>query len=406
MELGFAIREMENVEETEERDHPLRASMAADEETPPPKTRFEPLRVLMAAGGTGGHIFPALAVAQELLSRVGEDDREAASRSIVFLGTTRGLESRLIPAAGFPLQTVAAAGLKGIRGWKKLANLLILPRSAFGAASVLWKFRPQVVVGVGGYLAGPVMLEAALMGIPTLLIEPNAVPGFTNRVLAVAVRGAAVGFGAAADYYGSKARVTGHAVRKAFFDIPRKKHVAPFTLLIVGGSQGSKAINECVVKSLKLLWRESWKLSVVHQTGEVDYNNVRETYRAAEIDAEVYAFIDDVPKAFARADLIVSRAGAAAVAELAAAGKAAVLIPFPGATDQHQRENAGVLARAGAARLIEQSEMTPELLAAQIRELFNHPEVLTQMEQRAIELAHPNAAKEIADWVVELAKRA
>ncbi|HEV2350021.1 MAG TPA: undecaprenyldiphospho-muramoylpentapeptide beta-N-acetylglucosaminyltransferase [Terriglobia bacterium] len=391
--------------ETEDRTGSLGARMAADEEiSSVSKIQSEPLRVLMAAGGTGGHIFPALAVAQELVARANEDEREEVSRAIVFLGTTRGLESRLIPAAGFPLQTVAAAGLKGIRGWKRLANLLVLPRSAFAAARVLWNFRPQVVVGIGGYLAGPVMLEAALMGIPTLLIEPNAVPGFTNRTLARVVRGAAVGFGAAAEFYGTKARVTGHAVRKAFFAIPPKKHVTPFTLVVVGGSQGSRAINECVVKSLKLLASASWKLSVVHQTGELDYNNVREMYRAAGIGAEVCAFIDDVPKAFARADLIVSRAGAAAVAELAAAGKAALLIPFPGATDQHQRENARVLERAGAAQLIDQAEMTPELLAAQIRELFDRPELLAQMEQLAKELAHPNAAKEIADWVTELGK--
>jgi UDP-N-acetylglucosamine--N-acetylmuramyl-(pentapeptide) pyrophosphoryl-undecaprenol N-acetylglucosamine transferase len=392
---------------TKERAGSLGAGVAPVEEISlASKIQSEPLRVLMAAGGTGGHIFPALAVAQELVARASEDEREDVKHSIVFLGTTRGLESRLIPAAGFPLETVAAAGLKGIRGWKRLANLLVLPRSALGAARVLWNFRPQVVVGIGGYLAGPVMMEAALMRIPTLLFEPNAVPGFTNRILATVVRGAAVGFGAAADFYGTKARVTGHALRKAFFDIPPKKHTAPFTILIVGGSQGSRAINECVVKSLKLLTTETWKVSVVHQTGEVDYNNVREMYRTAGIDAEVSPFIDDMPKAFARADLIVSRAGAAAVAELAAAGKTAILIPFPGAADQHQRENARVLERAGAARLIEQSTMSPELLAAQVRELFDRPELITQMEQRARELAHPNAAKEIADWVVELGKKA
>lgn len=393
--------------ETEERAGSPEVRRPPDEEiSSVSKNRSEPLRVLMAAGGTGGHIFPALAVAQELVARASEGESEAIRRSIVFLGTTRGLESRLIPAAGFPLKTVAAAGLKGIRGWKRLANLLVLPRSAFAAARVLWNFRPQVVVGIGGYLAGPVMLEAALMGVPTLLIEPNAVPGFTNRRLASVVRGAAVGFAAAAEFYGKKARVTGHAVRKAFFEIPPRQHTSPFTVVIIGGSQGSRAINECAVKSLKLLANLNWKWRVVHQTGEVDYNNVREMYRAAGIDVEVCSFIDDVPKVFARADLVVSRAGAAAVAELAAAGKASLLIPFPGATDQHQRENARVLEAAGAARLMEQSGMTPELLAAQIRELFDRPELLTQMEQRARELARPRAAKEIADWVVELGRKA
>ncbi len=375
------------------------------QESPKTKLHSEPLRVLMAAGGTGGHIFPALAVAEELVGRAGEGEREDVIRSIVFIGTNRGLESRLIPAAGYSLRTVAAAGLKGIGGWKRIANLLVLPRSAFEAAKVLRSFRPDVVVGVGGYLAGPVMLEAALKNIPTLLIEPNAVPGFTNRVLASVVRAAAVGFSTTAGFYGSKARVTGHAVRKAFYDIPPRAHAAPFTVLIIGGSQGSRAINECVVKSLETLSHEAWKLNVVHQTGERDYNAVKEAYRERSVNAEVFAFIEDMPQAFARADLVVSRAGATAVAELAAAGKAAVLIPFPGATDQHQLENARVLERAGAACLIEQSAMTPERLAAQMRELFGSPDRLVQMEERARGLARPGAAKQIADWVVELGKK-
>ncbi|MHB8655356.1 MAG: undecaprenyldiphospho-muramoylpentapeptide beta-N-acetylglucosaminyltransferase [Terriglobia bacterium] len=372
-------------------------------ESPERKKKSAPLRVLMAAGGTGGHIFPALAVAEELVARAGENGREEAIRSIVFVGTNRGLESRLIPAAGYELRTVAAAGLKGIGGWKKIANFLVLPRSAYEAAKVLRSFRPAVVVGVGGYLAGPVMLEAALANIPTLLIEPNAVPGFTNRMLASVVRGAAVGFAATADFYGQKARVTGHAVRKVFYDIPPKAHTAPFTVLIIGGSQGSRAINECVVKSMEILSSEDWKLNVVHQTGERDYNVVRDAYRERNVNAEVFAFIEDMPGAFARADLVVSRAGATTVAELAAAGKAAVLIPFPGATDQHQLENARVLERAGAACLIEQSALTPERLAAQMRELFGLPSRLVQMEERAQGLARPGAAKQIADWVVELA---
>jgi len=364
-----------------------------------------PFRVLMAAGGTGGHIFPALAVAEELVGRAGKDEREEVMRSIIFVGTTRGLESRLIPAAGYELRTVAAAGLKGIGGWKRITNLMVLPRSAFQAAKVLRGFRPDVVVGVGGYLAGPVMLEAALTNIPTLLIEPNAVPGFTNRVLASVVRAAAVGFAATAGFYGPKALVTGHAVRKAFYDVEPKTHAAPFTVLIIGGSQGSRAINECVVKSVEMLSNEAWKLNVVHQTGERDYNVVRDAYRERSINAEVFAFIEDMPQAFARADLVVSRAGATAVAELAAAGRAAVLIPFPGATDQHQLENARVLERAGAARLIEQSALTPERLAALMRELFGSPSLLAQMEQHARAIAKPDAAKKIADWIIELASK-
>lgn len=362
-------------------------------------------RILMAAGGTGGHIFPALAVAQELRARDGREGAGEVRSVIEFLGTGRGLEARLIPAAGFRLRTVAAAGLKGIGGLRRLTNLLILPRSALETALVLRDFQPDVVVGIGGYLAGPVMLEAALKDIPTLLIEPNAVPGFTNRVLAPFVRLAAVGFEDTARFYGPKARVTGHAVRKEFFSVSPKDHVPPFTVLVLGGSQGSKAINGCLVKCLPLLESKASPLKVIHQTGERDYNAVREAYRDQGVDAEVHAFIEDVPQALARADLVVSRAGAMTVAELAAAGKAAVLIPFPHAADQHQLQNARALERAGAARVIEERGLTPERLVGEITDLLGDQARLVQMEQGARTLARPDAAARIADLVESLAVR-
>jgi UDP-N-acetylglucosamine--N-acetylmuramyl-(pentapeptide) pyrophosphoryl-undecaprenol N-acetylglucosamine transferase len=362
----------------------------------------ESLRVLMVAGGTGGHIFPALAVAQELLER--SKHRQPGERvcEILFLGTGRGLEARLIPAAGFPLRTVAAAGLKGIGGWRKLRNLLVLPRSALETALVIRDFRPDVVVGIGGYLAGPAMLEAALKDIPTLLIEPNAVPGFTNRVLTPVVRLAAVAFEETASLYGAKGRLTGHAVRKAFSLVPLKEHVPPFTVLVLGGSQGSAAINECVVKSLPLLANDAERVRFIHQTGDRDYNAVRQAYQVRGLTAEVHGFIENVPAAFARADLIVSRAGATAVAELAAAGKAALLIPFPGATDQHQLENARAMERAGAAGVIQQAELTPQRLVTELRDLLGEPRRLVEMEQAARRLARPDAAAQIADVVEEL----
>ncbi len=365
------------------------------------------LRVLMAAGGTGGHIFPALAVAEELRSRFrGQSGREGGlpGRALIeFLGTQRGLESRVIPAAGFALQTVRAAGLMGIGGWRRLKNLLVLPRSALQAARILREFRPSVVVGLGGYLAGPVMLEAALKRIPTLLIEPNAVPGFTNRILAPMVRVAAVGFEGTARAFGAKARVTGHPVRKAFFNVPAKDHVSPFTLLVLGGSQGSKALNDCVVKAAGVLSsaEEAWRL--IHQTGERDYNEVREAYRAQGIEAEVVEFIDDVPGALARADLVVSRAGAMTVAELAAAGRASLLVPFPSATDQHQLNNARALERVGAARVLEQRELTPERLVEEMGRIVRDGAQLARMEQGARTLARPDAAERIADLIVQLA---
>jgi UDP-N-acetylglucosamine--N-acetylmuramyl-(pentapeptide) pyrophosphoryl-undecaprenol N-acetylglucosamine transferase len=388
-----------------------------------------PARVLMVAGGTGGHIFPALAVAEELRAR---GERSGARYEIEFLGTQRPLEAKLIPAAGFRLRAVEAAGLKGISGIQWVRNLLVLPRTAIAVAKILREFKPHVVVGVGGYLAGPVMIEAALADIPTILIEPNARPGLTNRLLAPVVRAAAVGFAETAHLYGVKAHVTGHPVRRAFFEIPPRRPVAqallpmqtqpgvavspntqpgavaaPFTIFIVGGSQGSRAINRAVPIGFALLeatvapWAGLMPgaMRIIHQTGEHDYNEVRRAYQERGLIAEVHAFIDDMPGALAQADLVISRAGATAVAELAAAGRAALLIPFPGATDQHQLENARAMEKAGAARVLVQSELTPERLAGEIRGLMASAETLDKMAANARRLAKPDAAARIADLV-------
>ena len=361
-------------------------------------------RVLMAAGGTGGHIFPALAVAEELRGRGKDQERGDSSSAgcvIQFLGTGRGLEARLIPAAGFPLRTVRAAGLVGIGGWKQLRNLFVLPRTLVEAAIFLREFQPDVVVGMGGYLAGPVMLEAALRDIPTILIEPNAIPGFTNRALAPLVRVAALGFEETARFYPSKGCVTGHPVRKAFYEVRAKEHAPPYTLLILGGSQGSAAINQCVVESLSLFASQRPPVVFIHQTGERDYNTVRKAYQDRALTGEVHAFIDDVPEAFARADLVLSRSGASSVAELAAAGKASILVPFPAAAEQHQVKNARALERVSAARLILQAELTSGRLVREVQDLLASPERLGKMERAVRGLARPDAAARIADLIEE-----
>lgn len=365
----------------------------------------------MAAGGTGGHIFPALAVAQELRSRgdavragrVVEGRLDLGTPEIFFLGTARGLEAKVIPASGFPLRTVKAAGLKGIRGRRFWQNLVALPQSAWMTAGLLRELRPSVVVGLGGYAAGPALLEAALARIPTVLVEPNAIPGFTNRALAPWVRVAAVGFDQAASYYGKKARVTGHPVRPAFFLSPPKQHIAPFTLLVLGGSQGSVAINQCLIQALPLLIQQAPDMRIVHQTGERSLDQIRQAYLPYGGAAEAAAFIDDVPAALASADLVVSRSGALTVAELSAAGKAAILIPFPAAADNHQLANARALEMAGGAVVIEQSVLTPEVLAGTVYELLKDSQRLERMEQSSRKLARPHAAAEIAGIVEELA---
>jgi UDP-N-acetylglucosamine--N-acetylmuramyl-(pentapeptide) pyrophosphoryl-undecaprenol N-acetylglucosamine transferase len=347
-------------------------------------------------------------VAEELRGRGGPG---VSRYEIEFLGTHRPLEAKLIPAAGFRLRTVDAAGLKGIGGIQRLRNLLVLPRTVIEVAGILREFRPRVVVGVGGYLAGPVMLEAALVGIPTVLIEPNARPGFTNRLLAPVVRAAALGFAESSRVYGKKARVTGLPIRRAFFEIPPRRYASlgqaqpHFTVLVVGGSQGSRAINQAVSKALPLLAQEPGGMRIIHQTGEHDYNEVLKVYQEQGLVAEVHAFIDDMPGVLAQADLVISRAGANAVAELAAAGRAALLIPFPGATDQHQLENARAMEKAGAARVIVQLELTPERLAKEVRELMASPATLNQMATCARSLAKPDAAARIADIVEALVRK-
>jgi UDP-N-acetylglucosamine--N-acetylmuramyl-(pentapeptide) pyrophosphoryl-undecaprenol N-acetylglucosamine transferase len=380
------------------------------ERHPEPVTRptaQRQVRVLMAAGGTGGHIFPALAVADELRRRSEDCCPGGTQYQTVFLGTGRGLESRVIPRAGYPLETIIAAGLKGISGWKRILNASRLPRSAFEAARLLYRMRPGVVVGIGGYVSGPVMLEAALSGIPTLLYEPNAVPGFTNRVLAPFVRLAAVGFEQSLSVYGSKGRLTGHPVRQEFYEVQPKTHKPPHTILVVGGSQGARALNRGLIESLSLFRSHgaAKSLSFIHQTGEADYNAVRAAYGKQGAGSEVCAFIDDIAEAFSRADLIICRAGAATVAELAAAGKASILVPYPSATDQHQLHNARALERAGATCVIEQKDLTPNQLVDCVMSLLGNPDKLGRMEQGARSLASPHAAARIADLVEELCRK-
>jgi UDP-N-acetylglucosamine--N-acetylmuramyl-(pentapeptide) pyrophosphoryl-undecaprenol N-acetylglucosamine transferase len=367
------------------------------------------LRVLMAAGGTGGHIFPALAVARELQARANERrDPEGKEPGCVieFVGSGRELEKRTISQAGFPLHTVAAAGLKGLGGLRKMRNFLVLPRSFWDTGKLLREFRPHVVAGVGGYIAGPVMLEAALCRIPTLLIEPNAVPGFTNRVLARFIDRAALGFEEARSFYGERARLTGHPVRSDFYRIASRCPAPPFCILILGGSQGSRAMNDAMVSAIPRFARKRERFRIIHQTGERDFDRVRQAYERQPIKAEVYAFIEDVPRALEQADLVISRAGASTVAELAAAGKPALLIPFPHATDQHQLANARAMERAGGAKVLVQRELTPGSLYEEVAAAVNDPEKLMEMGRRARLLAHPQAAARIANLIEELAQGA
>lgn len=351
------------------------------------------MRAILAGGGTGGHVIPALSIAQELKKRY---DAE-----ILFIGTARGLENRLVPAAGFPLQLVKVGALNRVSLATRMRTALDLPRAIFAAAKILSEFQPDVVIGVGGYASGPAMLAAILKHIPTLAFEPNLVPGFANRVVAHFVSAAAVHFQQTADNF-RNAVVTGVPVRPAFFQIP-KKHFSGNspTLLVFGGSQGAHAINSAVVRALPDLTRRLAGLQVIHQTGERDYNEVQAAYAGLQVSAEVHKFIDDMPSFFSRADLVLCRSGASTVAEVAAAGKPAIFVPFPRAADDHQRRNAEAMEQAKAAVVLEETRLDEVWLTDTIFALLEDPSRLASMSDRARAMAHPNAAKEI----VELAAR-
>jgi UDP-N-acetylglucosamine--N-acetylmuramyl-(pentapeptide) pyrophosphoryl-undecaprenol N-acetylglucosamine transferase len=284
----------------------------------------------------------------------------------------------------------------------------VLPRSFFAARRLIREFLPDVVIGAGGYVSGPVLLTAALMRIPTLVMESNALPGFTNRRLARFVDRAAVTFEASLSYFRGKGVVTGNPVRREFFDIPPKARDATrFSVLVFGGSQGARAINEAVVAALPSLDAERRKLFITHQTGEADFEKVSAGYKNAgwTEQTEVRRYIDDMVLEFAQADLIICRAGATTTAELVAAGKAAIMIPFPQAADDHQRKNAEALESAGAAHMILQPELTGERLAKEISALVNAPDDLTRMEAASRRMARGDAAAATVDLMEELVKQ-
>jgi UDP-N-acetylglucosamine--N-acetylmuramyl-(pentapeptide) pyrophosphoryl-undecaprenol N-acetylglucosamine transferase len=273
------------------------------------------------------------------------------------------------------------------------------------AGGILNDFAPDVVIGVGGYASGPAMWSAVMKHIPTLAFEPNVVPGFANRVVARFVSAAAVHFEETAKYF-RNAEVTGVPVRQAFFEIPMKRGGRP-TLLVFGGSQGAHAINEAMIRCLPELRRQASQIHIIHQTGERDYHDARAAYNSFTVSgdesAEVFKFIEDMPAAFARCDLIVCRAGASTVAEIAAAGKPAVFVPFPRAADDHQRVNAQALHRVGAAVVVEESKLEGPWLAETIAALLGDAAQLARMSQAARSLAHPNAAQDIAALAARLA---
>jgi len=350
------------------------------------------MRAIVAGGGTGGHIIPALAIAQQL--------QKQFAAEVLFIGTPRGIENRLVPAAGFPLRLVQVGALKNVSLRTRLQTVFDLPRAVWSAGRMLAEFQPQVVIGVGGYASGPAMLAAILRQTPTLIFEPNLVPGFANRLVAPFASSAAVHFEETGKYF-AHSKVTGVPVRDRFFHIARPPD--SLTLLIFGGSQGARAINRIGIEAAAPLLERVSGLKIVHQTGEADYQDAQAAYAKLGGSVEVYRFIDDMPAAFARSSLLVCRSGASTVGEITAAGRPAILVPFPRAADDHQKRNAEALERIGAALMMEERQLTAENLVETVSSLFADPGRLQHMGESARKLAHPKAALEIAEMVARLA---
>jgi UDP-N-acetylglucosamine--N-acetylmuramyl-(pentapeptide) pyrophosphoryl-undecaprenol N-acetylglucosamine transferase len=350
------------------------------------------MKAILAGGGTGGHVIPALAIAQELRGRYAAE--------VKFIGTARGLENKLVPAAGFALELIEVGALKNVGWGRRLSTLAQLPRAVRRSRRILREFRSQVVIGVGGYASGPAMLAAVMAGVPTLIFEPNYVPGFANRMVAPWASAAAVQFEETRGRF-PNAQVTGTPVRKEFFEIPPRPAGAPPTLLVFGGSQGAAALNRVMMESAAALQQAG--VSVIHQTGERDYNQVQAAYQQSGLSAEVSPFSERMWEVFARADLLLCRAGASTVAEVAAAGKPAVFVPFPRAADDHQRRNAEALLHAGAAGMIPEAELNAARLVSTVRELLSAKLRLEAMSAAARTLSHPDAAQLIAGMAARLA---
>jgi UDP-N-acetylglucosamine--N-acetylmuramyl-(pentapeptide) pyrophosphoryl-undecaprenol N-acetylglucosamine transferase len=352
------------------------------------------MRAILAGGGTGGHVIPALAIAQQLQNQYGAE--------ILFVGTARGIENRLVPAAGFPLRLVQVGALKNVSLTIRMKTFFALPRAVWESIRILAEFRPEIVIGVGGYASGPAMMAAILRAIPTLVFEPNFVPGFANRVVARFVSAAAVHFEDTGRYF-RRCAVTGVPVREAFFALSGKAANPTPTLLVFGGSQGAHAINQVVMQSAAELLKRVPGLHIIHQTGERDYNDARMAYANLEGAVEVHRFIDDMPIRFGAASLLICRAGASTVAEVTAAAKPAILVPFPRAADDHQKRNAEALERAGAAVMLEESKLSVESLIETVRGLLGDRQRLDAMSEAARKLSHPNAARDIAEMAAKLA---
>jgi UDP-N-acetylglucosamine--N-acetylmuramyl-(pentapeptide) pyrophosphoryl-undecaprenol N-acetylglucosamine transferase len=362
------------------------------------------IRCIIAGGGTGGHLFPGIAIARELKAKY-------ENAAVLFVVGRKRMESEILRRYGFSVVFIDVEGMKG-RGWKKgLAVLSMLPRSLFQSMGIIRDFKPSFVIGVGGYSAGPFCLAARLLGVPTAIHEQNSYPGLTNRLLARVVDHIFISFAESAPHFRKRECIlTGNPVRRELLSPPKgsSPEKDPFTVLVVGGSQGARAINKAFVKTCGILQKAGKKINFIHQTGSQDHRRVLDDYRAAgfevnALETRVRPFIEDMASAYHRADMVVSRAGATTLFELAALGKPSILIPFPYAANGHQETNARSLARSGGAEMILQEDLTAEKLANTLSTYMDHPQTLQEMGEAAHTFGRPDADRIIVEQIIKLA---
>ncbi|MEN6464125.1 MAG: undecaprenyldiphospho-muramoylpentapeptide beta-N-acetylglucosaminyltransferase [Syntrophaceae bacterium] len=359
------------------------------------------MKLVIAGGGTGGHLFPGVAVAEEFLWR-------DAANEVLFIGTERGLEKRILPGLGYNLRTITVEGLKG-KGLRSLVGILKLPWSLVQSMGILGDFSPDMVLGVGGYASGPVVLAALLQGIPAAIAEQNAIPGETNKLLAKMVSRVFLSFPENRGWAPPENTiVTGNPIRAGLLEKARgSEDHERFTVLVFGGSQGAHMINEAVIEALDHLGDIQGRIRITHQTGGEDLERVKKVYadKAGQgLMAEALPFINDMGAAYKISDLLICRAGATSIAEITACGKAAVYIPFPFAVADHQTRNAEALAAAGAAVMVPQKELDGRKLAGIIKDFFNNPEKVRAMERASAQLGHPYAARHVVDECINIMK--
>ncbi len=353
--------------------------------------------VIISGGGTGGHLYPALAVGAKLKESV-------PSLRLVYVGSRRSVERTIMDSRGIPFIALPVEGLKG-RGFRMIGSLAWLPWAMVRSLGLLLGTRPGLVIGLGGFSSGPVVLSAALFRIPTLILEQNAAPGFTNRLLLPFVDKAVAAFPSSLSFFRGKAVVLGNPVREEFYGLRPRAGAGPFSLLVFGGSQGSHVLNEVVVKTLALIGRDKDRIEISHQTGSADLERVKEGYaRASFRQAVVAPFFENMAELFEQADLCLCRAGATTIAELIAARKAAILVPFAKAADNHQLRNARELERLRAAEVVTEAELSPELLAGRLRTFLDDRAKAGRLAANLEPLRTENAADNIVALCLDMMK--